>query len=151
KETAGSVFMYASMGGLLRQPDPTAYKLFRDRLLHDAGDPTDPVEVMLLEQIALAHLNIGRLHYRSATAEDLEGAKASGALAIALTGEFRRTALALQQYRAAGQVLGAGAGREAAVEGIAAPGVGHNGAGVDGELPSTEASDDGGRAIPYAE
>jgi hypothetical protein len=127
RETAGSLFLYASMGGFLTQVDPAAFKLFRDRLLLDAGNPTDPVEVMLVEQLALAHMNVGRLHFRSATADGLEAAKAFGSLAVALTGEFRRTALALQAYRAAG-----GAVKEAG----------------DGKLASnTEVGDD--RPIPF--
>src|SRR5436190_224261 len=65
-ETSGALFMYASMGGVFAQVGPAAYKLFRDRLMIAAGDPTDPIEVMLLEQVALAHFNIGRLHLRSA-------------------------------------------------------------------------------------
>jgi hypothetical protein len=129
RETAGSLFLYASMGGFLTQVDPAAFKIFRDRLLLDAGNPTDPIEVMLIEQLALAHMNIGRLYFRSATADGLEAAKAYGSLAVALTGEFRRSALALQAYRAAG-----GAVREA----------------DDGRLAGNkEASNDG--TVPFQE
>ena len=99
-ETAGALFMFASVGGVFAQVEPAAFKLYRDRLLLAAGNPDDPVEIMLLEQIALAHLNIGRLHLKSATAEGLEAAKAYGGMAIALTGEFRRIALAVAAYRA---------------------------------------------------
>ena len=34
---------------------PAAFKVYLDRLLQDAGNPTDPVEIVLLEQLALAH------------------------------------------------------------------------------------------------
>jgi hypothetical protein len=127
RETAGSLFLYASMGGLLQRVDAAAFKIYRDQLLLDAGNPSDSVEVMLVEQLALAHFNVGRLHFRSATADGLEAARAYGSLAVALTGEFRRTALALRAYRAAG-----GAVREAG----------------DGKLASnTEVGDD--RPIPF--
>ena len=66
-ETSASAFMYFSMAGagLFRQTDALAYKKFRDRLLADCGSPTDPIEVMLIEQLALAHLNTGRLHHQA--------------------------------------------------------------------------------------
>ncbi len=100
-ETSASAFMYFSMAGagLFRQTDALAYKRYRDRLLADCGSPTDPIEVMLVEQLALAHLNTGRLHHRAATADSLEAARVYGTTAILLMGEFRRGALALKSYR----------------------------------------------------
>ncbi len=66
-ETSGAIFMYTSMGGIFREADALAFKKYRDRLLIDCGSPHDPIEVMLIEQLALAHLNAGRLHFRAAT------------------------------------------------------------------------------------
>src|SRR3954453_15879035 len=66
-ETSASAFMYFTMAGVFRQADAPAYKKFRDRLLADCGGPTDPIEIMLIEQLAIAHLNTGRLQFRSAT------------------------------------------------------------------------------------
>ena len=39
------------------------------QLLRDAGDPADPIERMMIEQIALVHHKIGELYYRSASCE----------------------------------------------------------------------------------
>jgi hypothetical protein len=33
--------------------DGSACKLYLDRFVHDAGDPSDPVERVLLEQVAI--------------------------------------------------------------------------------------------------
>ncbi len=98
-ETSASAFMYFTMAGVFRQADALAFKKFRDRLLADCGSPTDPIEVMMIEQLALAHLNTGRLHHRAATADSLEAARVYGTTAILLMGEFRRGALALKSYR----------------------------------------------------
>jgi hypothetical protein len=101
--------------------------MYRDGLVADAGNPSDPVEVMLLETLALAHLNAGRLLCRSVEAEavDVEVARKYGAMATAMVGELRRTALALAAYRAACDARKSGG----AVAGPA-------GAGCDGELAS---------------
>jgi hypothetical protein len=99
RETAGAVFLYGSMGRIFQQMDCYAFKTYRDRLVADCGNPTDPIEVMMIEQIALAHMSIGRLQFNSATAGSIEAARTYGAMATQLLGEFRRTALALKGYR----------------------------------------------------
>jgi hypothetical protein len=83
-------------------PDITteAFKLYRKRLLKEAGSPTDPIEVMLVEQLALANFHIGRLHMKSCTTEHGPLAIAYADAATRLTAEFRRSALALEDYRA---------------------------------------------------
>ena len=53
REQAGAVFLYASMAGLFQQMDGDAFKLYRDQLLADSGNPSDPIEIMMIEQIAL--------------------------------------------------------------------------------------------------
>jgi hypothetical protein len=79
---------------------PAGYKFFCDRLLQDAGNPTDPIEIMMLQQLALAHFRIGQLHASAGDARSVEEAKIFNAAAARMLGEFRRTALALQVYRA---------------------------------------------------
>ena len=76
-----------------------AFKLYRDGLLKQAGSPTDPIEVMLIEQLALAHHRIGQLHVEAEQAKSVEESKVFTMAAARLTGEFRRLALALSQYR----------------------------------------------------
>lgn len=99
KDVFAAFFLSNSMGTVSKVFDVRALELYRDNLLSDAGNPSDPIQIMMIEQLALAHLNIGRLHGEAATARDLNHAKAYGSLAIGLTGEFRRTALALKAYR----------------------------------------------------
>ena len=63
---------------------------------------------MLIEQLALAHLNCGQLFYRASEAGSVECATAYLAATARLMAEFRRTALALPAYREAAQRLDRG-------------------------------------------
>ncbi len=76
-----------------------AFKVFMDGLLRDAGNPSDPVEIMLLEQLTLAHLRVGQLHTQVEITKSIEAVKVYSTAAVRLTGEVRRLALALKQYR----------------------------------------------------
>ena len=139
--TVGSAFMYMTTSGVFREVDCQAFKRYRDNLIAGCGSPNDPIEVMLIEQLALAHLNIGRLHFRSATADGLEGARVYGALAIGLTGELRRTAIALQAYREKSRAIEAGPS-QAATPPVEAPGPAGAGEGPDVEQESKPGGDD---------
>jgi hypothetical protein len=101
RETVVPLFLSANCCRALPQIDIAAYQRYRDRLLADCGNPKDPIEVMLIEQLVLAHLNTGLLHCRSSHSNSIETAAVYLSAAARLTGEFRRTALALQAYRAA--------------------------------------------------
>ena len=76
-----------------------AFQLFRQALLRDAGNPSDPIEVMMIEQLALAHFGIGRLQVRSCSADNAKWTIAYADSTTRLLGEFRRCTLALEQYR----------------------------------------------------
>jgi hypothetical protein len=106
KESAVALFLNASLGLALPQVDLVAYKLFRDRLLADCGDPTDPIEIILIEQIAMAHLICGYLYAKGTNSASVESAAVYLGAGGRLTGELRRTALALQAFRAASVRLG---------------------------------------------
>jgi hypothetical protein len=97
--------MFASLKQTLTQPDVMSYRIYRDRLLADYGDPRDPVVIMLLEQLALAHLNCGQLLHKASEAGTVECASAYLGATARLMAEFRRTALALPAYREAAQRL----------------------------------------------
>ena len=99
RETAAAAFLYTTMASFFTNVAAPAYRAFRDRLIADCGSPDDPIEVMLIEQLMLAHFNTGRLHYRSATASGLDEARAYATAAVNLASEFRRGALALKAYR----------------------------------------------------
>ena len=99
RDSTISLFMFGSLGGTFKDIDMVAYRMFRDRLLFDCGSPTDPIEIMIIEQLALAHLNVGQLHYKAANAGSTECAGIYLAAGARLMGEFRRSALALKEYR----------------------------------------------------
>jgi hypothetical protein len=105
RETAVPLFLNASLGPALPQIDSRGYQIFRDRILADCGAPTDPIEVMVIEQLILAHLNTGLLHCRASNSRSIENAAVYLSAAARLMAEFRRSALGLQAYRAAARQL----------------------------------------------
>jgi hypothetical protein len=76
----------------------SAYRVYLERLIEDAGNPSDPVQRMMLEQLALAHFRIAQLQVQASHAKSTEGVKIYNSAASRLQGEFRRTALALHAY-----------------------------------------------------
>ena len=74
------------------------YREYLDRLRKEAGNPTDPVEVMMLEQLAFAHLHAIHLQGLAGQAKGKEAVAQLNA-AARLQNEFRKTALALKAYR----------------------------------------------------
>jgi hypothetical protein len=92
----------ASMATAIRidQISSRGYRAYLDRLLRDASNPTDPIEVMLLEQLAMTHFRIAQLHSKAGQAQGIEAEKMFSSAAARLLGEFRRTALAIRVYRA---------------------------------------------------
>jgi hypothetical protein len=101
KDVAGAAQMYIAVTASIAPHITTeAFKQYRSTLLAQAGNPTDPIEVMLIEQIALAHFHIGRLHLKSCSTAQAPLAVAYADAATRLTAEFRRSALALEDYRA---------------------------------------------------
>lgn len=71
---------------------------YRDQVLFDAGEPGDPLERMLIDQVAAAHPIIMRLHCCS-NAGDIANSKMYHEMAIQLMGELRQMILALKEYR----------------------------------------------------
>jgi hypothetical protein len=92
--------------GSMRSPDGPifdvhTFKVYMDELLKRSGASGDPIEQMLVQQLAHAHFAIGRLHVRSSGSRGPSEAVAYVAAAARLMAEFRRTSLALQAYREA--------------------------------------------------
>ena len=58
-----------------------SFATYLETLLEEAGNPTDPIERMLVEQLAIAHHNIGRLYMKAAASESLEQAEVYNAAA----------------------------------------------------------------------
>lgn len=80
--------------------DTGAYRLYLEQIKAEAGNPTDPIEIMLIEQLCMAHFRIAQLHGSAGHAKSIEGIKAYNSATARLWGEFRRTALALRVYQA---------------------------------------------------
>jgi hypothetical protein len=74
-------------------------RVLLDRLTANAGDPADAVEVMLIEQLTMAHYRAAQLQAQAAEARSLEAIQIYNSAAGRLLAEFRKTALALQTYR----------------------------------------------------
>jgi hypothetical protein len=101
KDVTGAAQLYIAVTSSIAPDISTAaFKIYRQKLLEQSDSPTDPIEIMLIEQIALAHFHIGRLHLKSCSTAQAQLAVAFADAATRLTAEFRRSALALEDYRA---------------------------------------------------
>ena len=74
-------------------------KAYFNTVLGEAGDPADPVERMMVEQLLLAHHRLAHLYTQADLAQTPEFARVLHGAANRLLGEFRRLALALRIYR----------------------------------------------------
>jgi hypothetical protein len=79
--------------------DAQGYRTFLEDFVRDAGSPADPVERLLLEQLAFAHLRLAQLHAHAAQASEVEAARVYTSAAARLLAELRRLALAVRIYR----------------------------------------------------
>ena len=70
-----------------------------DDLVRESGNPSDPVEIMLLEQTAMCHIFSMKLQSKASGAEGTEAIELYLSGAARLSSEFRKTALALKEYR----------------------------------------------------
>jgi hypothetical protein len=100
-EAAGPIYLFASSQQTLKTScQPEGFLSYRERFLGGCGNPGDPVEVLLIENLMLAYHNIGRLLVLSADTRESEAICAYTAAAARLMAELRRGALTLQDYRA---------------------------------------------------
>lgn len=79
--------------------DTGAYRTYLAGVMRDLGNPTDPVERMLIEQLCIAHFRVAQLHAGAGQAQGLEATKLLNTVAARMLGEMRRTALSLKAYR----------------------------------------------------
>jgi hypothetical protein len=70
-----------------------------DRLISNTGGPADAVEVMLIEQLTMAHYRVAALQAQSGEAKSLEAAQVYNTAAARMLAEFQKTVLTLQTYR----------------------------------------------------
>ena len=77
-----------------------AFPVYRKRMLAEAGEPSDPIERMLIEQLTLAHFSIGKLRIRrSCVVNTPKMALTYSGSATRLLGKFRRCTLATEDFR----------------------------------------------------
>jgi hypothetical protein len=117
RDSIMAMCLKAALQRAMPQVDLLAFRLYRDKLLVDCGDPSDPIEIILVEQVAMAHLITGHLQAKGAHASSIEEVGVYLAAAARLAGELRRTALALQVFRATSRQLGRGADASPAISG----------------------------------
>ncbi|MHB9048664.1 MAG: hypothetical protein ACYC35_22335 [Pirellulales bacterium] len=85
-----------TLGGFITA---AAYQRYRSNFLAKAAQPGDPLESMLAEQLLWAHHTIGQLHTKAASAQTAEEAGIYHSASARVMAEFRRTTLALREYR----------------------------------------------------
>jgi hypothetical protein len=76
--------------------DVKAWRKYLDDVMRDAGDPTDPVEIMLLEQVTLLHTRAIQLQTNAAQATGSASCELYTRAAVRLVTEMRKIAIALR-------------------------------------------------------
>jgi len=99
RQLAAPIVLEATCGSPWKETLKSSFIGQHDLMLRDSGRPTDPVEVMLLEQILVAFHHSLELQRRMMTVDSLDGVKIYGNAVSSLLGEFRRLTGALQNYR----------------------------------------------------
>jgi hypothetical protein len=97
---ASSILASIASGHLGSFATAEGFKVFCDQYLAASGNPTDPAEVMLCQQLLWSHHRIGQLLVASAAATSPELVEAYGTAAVKLMAEHRRSTMALREYRA---------------------------------------------------
>ena len=89
----------ATVMGVESKIGTSGCRVYLDDLVKDSGNPVDPVEIMLLEQTAMCHLLSMKLQSKASGVEGTEAIELYLSGAARLSSEFRKTALALKEYR----------------------------------------------------
>ena len=84
---------------------PESFLEMHDQLMEDAGNPSDPIERMQIEQLIMAHFRIGALHVQANQTESIEGKRILNGATARLMGEFRKLSIALRASRAASPTI----------------------------------------------
>jgi len=105
RKNSAAIWHHAAMATRIKGVDPQSYILYHERLLADCGGPSDPIEVILIEEIAQAHACLGLLFAKTSNGGHVEAVGIYAGATARLIGEVRRSALALQAYRAASRQL----------------------------------------------
>lgn len=100
KETSGPAVLATILGKTWgKVAGSNGFQRYHDDILSAAGAPDCPIETMMIEQLLLAHHRLGDLLAESACADNPEVAALFNNSAVRLMAEFRKTTLALQEFR----------------------------------------------------
>ncbi len=100
QQKSGASFAYSQVAASISPNiDPEAFVEYRTRFLTDLGNPTDPLLILLVDQLLIANFAIGRLQVQSVTAALPNAAASYANCAARLLGEFRRCTLTLDALR----------------------------------------------------
>ncbi len=100
REVASGSYLYASCCHFFGGSVPAdTYVRYMEELLQDCGATSDPLESMLVEQLVITHHAVGRLLGKSGLSDHCDEATNYAVAAARLAAEFRRSTLALRQYR----------------------------------------------------
>ena len=91
--------MMASALGMGNTIGVSGYRVYLDELIRDSGNPTDRVEIMLLEQIVICHHLSMKMQTLAEKAQGTEAIELYLVAASRLNAEFRKSVLALKEYR----------------------------------------------------
>ena len=91
--------MLATVLGVENTIGVSGYRVYLDELIRDSGNPTDRVEIMLLEQIVICHHLSMKMQTLAEKAQGTEAIELYLVAASRLNAEFRKTVMALKEYR----------------------------------------------------
>jgi hypothetical protein len=93
--------MMASALGLDKYFNAQCCRAYLDKILQECGNPSDPVEVMVLKHLVLANFRAAQLQGDAANTKSLEGQRMLNCAGVKFLSEFRSLVQTLVNYRAA--------------------------------------------------
>jgi hypothetical protein len=99
REEGAAVHLYTVVGSIIPNLDWAMFRSYVEKWIQDAGDPTDPVERVMLESLLLTHHCAGQWATKASMATDPTIQAAFGCVATKLLAETRKSGMAIQEYR----------------------------------------------------
>jgi hypothetical protein len=93
------IYLYAGSHRLFDQLTSASFVRYTQGIVQDAGDPSDPLERLLVEQLIQISHAASRLLVKASLVGSAEGSALLHATAARLFGEYRKGLLALREYR----------------------------------------------------
>jgi hypothetical protein len=103
---ASALYFYGSSGRIFPQLGTTACISYMTAMVEATGDPADPLERLLVEQLVQINHAVGRLLVKAAHVGTPEGSSLMHAAAARLLAEYRKGLLALKEYRSPAMAAG---------------------------------------------